>query len=475
MAQPGGSGFMGVPFGVPAGINGAVMSSAIRQRMAGLVERREQLAREAEEERAAAAQAAAVRPPRVLVDAVYTRGSSDAKQKPLMRHVIVKDLNKVASQLKFELPTDGIFEGRAPMGLYCLFDGMCGAGKAGPAAAEFCARNFHTALLTCLSELGAFGAKAVELAVLTSLKKLDKDLLEKNESLEDGCGAAVALLVGDYMFVALLGRCGALLCEVDSEGQRSPKSLGGSPPALKCSLGDRSMKHEKLPTATSSAAVETVQLGGAEKHPFLVLLASTVSEAISPAGVLSIADSFMLQPRAFCGELTARAECASMAPCTAIQIHFLPEADAISAEVAAAPAAKKAKTEGAGVGGPSQSMRLRHILVKFHEGAKPPEDPRAKWASRTRAEAEKILRGVIAEVRQDGFGERKFIQLARQHSDCETRHAGALACGDLGWLTQEARAAMSDSFREVCDVLKPGQWSDIVASSKGLHLVQRVA
>lgn len=34
------------------------------------------------------------RPPNVFVDGVYARGPSDPKQKPLLRHVIVKDLNK---------------------------------------------------------------------------------------------------------------------------------------------------------------------------------------------------------------------------------------------------------------------------------------------------------------------------------------------------------------------------------------------
>jgi len=135
-------------------------------------------------------------------------------------------------------------------------------------------------------------------------------------------------------------------------------------------------------------------------------------------------------------------------------------------------------------------MRLRHILVKFHEGSKPAEDPKAKWASRTRADAERILRGAIAELRQDqkawtktpkdvteliSLSSKKFIELCRRCSDCETAQKGALACGDLGFVTPEARAAMSEHFKEVCDILQPGQWSDIMASHQGLHLVQRVA
>ena len=36
-------------------------------------------------------------------------------------------------------------------------------------------------------------------------------------------------------------------------------------------------------------------------------------------------------------------------------------------------------------------------------------------------------------------------------------------------------ASRCRSHVQVCDILQPGQWSDIVASHQGLHLVQRVA
>eukprot|EP00931_Biecheleriopsis_adriatica_P046236 TRINITY_DN26539_c0_g1_i1.p1 TRINITY_DN26539_c0_g1~~TRINITY_DN26539_c0_g1_i1.p1 ORF type:complete len:497 (-),score=116.00 TRINITY_DN26539_c0_g1_i1:169-1659(-) len=444
----------------------------------------------------AAAEQKPARPPNVFVDAVYFRGSADAKQKPLLRHVIIKDLNKVAGQLKAEVPTNGIFEQKAPMGMYCLFDGMSGAGIAGPASAEFCARNYHTNLLKCLSELRPSTASttAVEAAVVKSLELLDDELLSRNPEIADGCGAAVALLVGEYLFVALMGRCSATLCEVGEDRKRTPRSLGRGFGPLKRSLGDRSMKGSRAggvggALVSSSPDVQTVHLGSADRHPFLVLGASTLSVALGPAEVLEIAEGFPLQPRACCGELTARAsDAAASAPCTAVQVNFLPDPAAAVAEVA--PPAKKAKVSASAAGGATQSMRLRHILVKFHEGPKPADDPKAKWASRTRADAEKILRGAIAELRQDrkqwpktpkdvaeliSMSAKKFIQLARQFSDCETAQKGALACGDLGWVTQEARATMSESFREACDILHPGQWSDIVASHQGLHLVQRIA
>ncbi|CAE7238253.1 PIN1 [Symbiodinium natans] len=248
---------------------------------------------------------------------------------------------------------------------------------------------------------------------------------------------------------------------------------------------------------TSSPDVQTVFLESPERHPFLVLSSSAVP--LKVAELLALAEDFPLQPRAFCGEVASRASEMANSPCTAVQVNFLPE-HSTQAE-GHPPAAKKARVAHVGPG-PSgvaselilvkatQSMRLRHILVKFHEGAKPAEDPKAAWASRTRAEAERLLRSAITEIRRDrkswtktpkdvteliSLSSKKFIELCRKLSDCETAQKGALACGDLGWVAPEARAAMSEHFKEVCDILQPGQWSDIVASHQGLHLVQRVA
>eukprot|EP00434_Breviolum_minutum_P026385 symbB.v1.2.023327.t1/scaffold2128.1/size88402/5 len=126
------------------------------------------------------------RPPHVFVDGMYVRGSAEVKQKPLLRHVIVKDLNKVATQLKYEVPTRGLFEKKPPMGLYCIFDGVAGAGAgtSGTGAsiasiAEFCALNFHIALLNSLSELrpNECNSKGIEDALVKSLETLDQELL----------------------------------------------------------------------------------------------------------------------------------------------------------------------------------------------------------------------------------------------------------------------------------------------------------
>eukprot|EP00441_Pelagodinium_beii_P003214 CAMPEP_0197680102 /NCGR_PEP_ID=MMETSP1338-20131121/92769_1 /TAXON_ID=43686 ORGANISM="Pelagodinium beii, Strain RCC1491" /NCGR_SAMPLE_ID=MMETSP1338 /ASSEMBLY_ACC=CAM_ASM_000754 /LENGTH=449 /DNA_ID=CAMNT_0043261241 /DNA_START=9 /DNA_END=1355 /DNA_ORIENTATION=+ len=446
--------------------------------------------------------AAPAKAPNVLADAVYFPGDADAKKKALLRHVIVKDLSKVAKQLNHEVPTVGIFankEGiKAPMAMYAIFDGMAGAGTSGPQSAEHCVKNFHTALLSCITEPHMATAQSVQEALVKSLIGLDMQLLA-NPEVEDGCGAAIALLVGDYLFIALLGRCSALLCAVDDDGQKSPVAFSGGKGTLQTSLGDRSQKAKK--TAVCLPLVHMVVLKGAEKNPWCLLQSFAVQAAISAADFLTIAEGFPLQPRAFCGETVARASekaamagtipeySGTMAPCTLLQIHFLP--DPAAAE-AAAPAAKKPKlSESSASKKPNSqilSMRLRHILVKFHEGPKPPEDPKAPWASRSRTEAEKMLRKAIAEIRDDKkdwtktpkdltemilMSSKKFCELVKRLSDCQTAKKGPPATGELGWLTQEDRAKMGGNFGEVCDILQPGSWSDICASKQGVHLVQR--
>lgn len=502
----------------------SVSASSVRDQRAKLKQQRE-----AHEASCAQAQHAPIwaKPPHVLADAVYFRGAADSKQKPLLRHVIVKDLNKVARQLEFEMPVAGIFKNKAPMAMYAVFDGTAGLGTAGPVSVEFCARNFHSTLLAGLANVGkatsmlagAVGpagraemttAKLVEAALGQSLVALDAELLAKNPEAEDGCGAAVALLVGEQLFLAVVGSCTAILCVTTAQGKdgssdakNSAISLGGTAPAVHSSLGDRLTKASAGGAGTCTPRVQSFVLAGVERHPFFCLASATVLKNFSTADILVVAEGFPLQPRAFCGEVATRASeyvamggTGSMPACTVLQVNFLPDASTVQA---AAPAAKKAKLSSSSSGNSGStsssgsqimSMRLRHILVKFHEGPKPHPDPKCKWASRSRPDAEKMLRKAIIEIRQDQkewpkapkdltelifLSSKKFTQLARQLSDCQTALKGPPSCGELGWLTQEDRARKGEQFKELCDVLQPGHWSDIVATTEGLHLVQRVA
>merc|ERR1740139_1733508 len=71
-------------------------------------------------------------PPNVLVDAASVGGPSGAGIKANVRHVIVKDLNKLAKRSKIDFPKSIVFKDKAPIGLYAIFDGQSAA-SVGPA------------------------------------------------------------------------------------------------------------------------------------------------------------------------------------------------------------------------------------------------------------------------------------------------------------------------------------------------------
>lgn len=112
-------------------------------------------------------------------------------------------------------------------------------------------------------------------------------------------------------------------------------------------------------------------------------------------------------------------------------------------------------------------------------------DPgRKKQATRTKAEAEAILRKVLKDLREAGedIGDPSKLEkatptlqkLCREVSECPTAQKGGASCGDLGWMTKEQLKQMGETFEEAASSLKVGRWSDIVSSEQGLHLLLRM-
>merc|ERR1712218_705383 len=179
------------------------------------------------------------------------------------------------------------------------------------------------------------------------------------------------------------------------------------------------------------------------------------------------------------------AENGERAQCTVMQLCFLPvENQRLPSGPEQLPAPKKIKLGGPSSGTGIQSMRLRHILLSHDETG-----TKGKKATRTRQEAEVLLRKAIVELRKEIMAIKnpkdateivrkttpKFVSLCREHSECETAKKAGNICGELGWMTPEQRTSYGAGFREVVDVLLPGQLSDIAASNMGVHLVQRMA
>lgn len=101
-----------------------------------------------------------------------------------------------------------------------------------------------------------------------------------------------------------------------------------------------------------------------------------------------------------------------------------------------------------------EEVHARHILLKL------PENASTELQQTTRKRAEEI-------VSQFQLGAMTFEQLAKKYSDSPNRARG----GDLGFFTKNQ---LEESFSEAAFALAPGNISNIVETSVGLHIIQVV-
>jgi len=131
----------------------------------------------------------------------------------------------------------------------------------------------------------------------------------------------------------------------------------------------------------------------------------------------------------------------------------------------AEPVAKKARTDD------GLQARVRHILVK-HKDAKDKVDPMGRGRAqptRTLQEAEGLLVEVMDELLAKDCS--NFSQVCRRVSECQTADGPLQSCGDLGWIT---RTSAEDPVVSAASTLKVGELSDLVPTTRGLHLLYRV-
>lgn len=437
--------------------------------------------------------------PSVLVDAASIGGVAGAK--PLVRHLLVKDFHKIAKGANTLLPRNGMFTGKAGIGVYAIFDGTSCGENPGPMAAEYCARNFHTKLLNQLSKLNDEAGEPVMYGMLKQVfADIDQEILNEHPEIQDGCGVILALFVGDNIFTAMLGQCSAILCQSQDDAKIRRWAASGDPGQDIVELSaERAVRGAMgLPAQKSDGELSSVpwvrchSLKGFEKYPYLVLTSSAASSHVKCKDVADVSQEFVLQPKAACTELVGKAHGNTSEQCTVVAVCCIPTARGVfqpvgpppsKKEVAAQPLAKKAK-----IGEKQESFRLRHILVSFDDGSAAAKAAAKK--KRTRQEAESLLREAIRELRKVVQESKKppadaaqlvtlttaaFGELCKKMSDCETAKKGGNLRGELGWVTPAERSLYGAGFKEAVDVLLPGQLSDIAASHYGLHLVQRMA
>lgn len=293
-----------------------------------------------------------------------------AVPKPLVRHVLVKDLRSVAAVKRLALPRSGLFANDSPVALFALFCGQSRADRQarqeeGSPAAEWCARNFHTVLLTRFAALGPQDTTQESIKDMLQLvfRDLDGQLLAEPAGIQDGCGAAVAVLVGEWLFTAVVGRCDVVFCEppraefVQAGNNKSSSStapvvqassvaaadpppgvipdssqplvsrakVGSEGSAMHSYLGDRAWKEGEARAGgallceprivtrrleyreTSGGAAGGIAARGARVHPTLLLLSTPVAERVSLEAVQGVVSEFYSKPRAISGDLVAKA------------------------------------------------------------------------------------------------------------------------------------------------------------------------
>jgi len=140
-----------------------------------------------------------------------------------------------------------------------------------------------------------------------------------------------------------------------------------------------------------------------------------------------------------------------------------------------------------------RSVRVRHLLLRCAEAGKaPPDDPMARRpksssrngqqavAVRTPAEAEAELVTRLENLQNlntdEGGTESQrltaFRKLCQQCSECSSADNAGQLCGDLGWIS---RGQAEPPFEQAAFSLRTGELSDVVTTSRGVHLIQRLA
>eukprot|EP00438_Fugacium_kawagutii_P017578 Skav222241 [mRNA] locus=scaffold3059:165090:175699:- [translate_table: standard] len=119
---------------------------------------------------------------------------NDGEAEAPIRHVLIRDLAKVAAATKQPWPL------KEPTSLLLAFDGD-------PGAAEHCAKNLHARLLR---RLKSGDAKALSGALSGAVLDLDSELRDQRPG-APGCSGVAALFVGRQLFVVLAGTCVGML------------------------------------------------------------------------------------------------------------------------------------------------------------------------------------------------------------------------------------------------------------------------
>mmetsp|Transcript_28755 Transcript_28755/g.52136 ORF Transcript_28755/g.52136 Transcript_28755/m.52136 type:complete len:411 (+) Transcript_28755:281-1513(+) len=222
---------------------------------------------------------------------------------------------------------------------------------------------------------------------------------------------------------------------------------------LSRALGVRDLRAPRpIVVMQPESAAWTVAAGSTVR--FGLLCGSTA--ALGDETLLKAAASHERKPKVTALQWNASAD--SNAACsTAVCISVGPS------KVETGPAAKKARTAQ---GQSGDTVRVRHILFR-HQQVK--QDPMARRDSARSVQEAEIAALTALETLLKTPGQ--FPRVCRDLTDCQSGEQPGNLCGDLGWLVKGQTEAVLD---DAIFALAPNEFSDVLAGSRGIHIVQRL-
>mmetsp|Transcript_101353 Transcript_101353/g.293112 ORF Transcript_101353/g.293112 Transcript_101353/m.293112 type:complete len:773 (-) Transcript_101353:78-2396(-) len=134
------------------------------------------------------------------------------------------------------------------------------------------------------------------------------------------------------------------------------------------------------------------------------------------------------------------------------------------------PAAKRQKVSAAT--GAEGTVRVRHILFAHQQLRQADPMARRQGAAKTAQEAELAALEALEKLLKAGKDPNVFLRMCRELSDCQSAAQPGTLSGDLGWIGRGQNEAM---FEDAVFALAPNTFGDLVSTSRGVHIVQRLA
>ncbi|CAK8991308.1 unnamed protein product [Durusdinium trenchii] len=193
-----------------------------------------------------------------------------------------------------------------------------------------------------------------------------------------------------------------------------------------------------------------------------VALLCGATASLTDQQLLKSSTSFKRCPKAsalrWCQELQSNSVVAACLRCEA------KGEEGQGAKSSGGPLAKKQKTTQGG----GRSIFLRHILFKHQQLRVLDPAARREGAARGAHEAETTALQVLQRLLVEPNA---FVKLCREHSDCASAEQPGTLAGHMGWV---ARNEQEPPMEEAAFALGLNEFGDLVVTSRGVHVIQRI-